>query len=277
MGLNSCLYETEIMHHRLSPKEHRFSYRFFSFYLDLEEIDEVVRRVFLFSRNKLNAYSFFDKDHLEIGGQSIKENILLYLKEQGIDLAGGRIMLLTYVRTFGYVFNPVSFYYCFDKAGHPVCVVAQIGNTFGELKAFLIRGDKWKHDRFKDRQDKFYYISPFTQLDDQLDFKLAIPDQHLNVMIDTSKSGKKVILTAMMGNKKPLDSRQLCWLTLKFPFVTLKVITLIHWHALLLWFKSIPHEEKTSNMHLQKEVHRVWGKDVKLRGFVRPEKIRSLR
>lgn len=258
--MNSCLYETEIMHHRLAPKEHRFSYKFFSFYLDLDEIDEIARKVLFLSRNKMNVYSFYDIDHLIKGQRSIKDNILSYLRDHGIDLQGGRIMLLTYLRTFGYVFNPVSLYYCFDKDNKPLCVVPEIGNTFGELKLFFIGTEDLNGSKFKDSQEKFYYISPFTQLDDTLDFRLTIPSDRLNICIDTSKNGKKIILTSMIGEKKKLTNGNLLWMSIKFPLITLKVITLIHWHAFMLWLKKIPHEEKTNNPHMQKEVRRAWNK-----------------
>jgi DUF1365 family protein len=243
------------MHHRLSPKEHRFSYKFFSFYLDLDEIDQLARQIFLLSRNKFNLYAFYDRDHLQVEGHAIKENILSYLKGNGIDLKGGRVMLLTYLRTLGYVFNPVSFYFCFDVKGQPVCVVPEIGNTFGELKPFFIGPEDLSGNKFKDSQNKYYYISPFMKLDDTLDLKLTIPGERLNICIDTSRNGKKVILTTMMGKKTELTNRSLLWLTCKFPFITLKVITLIHWHALLLWLKKMPYEEKTNNPHLQKEIY----------------------
>lgn len=256
MDLNSCLYETTIMHHRLSPKTHKFSYRFFSFYLDLDELDVLSRKIRLFSWNKGNVYALYDRDHMQIPGNSIKGSVMAYLREQGIDLTGGRVMMLAYLRTFGYVFNPVTFYYCFDKNNIPVCVIPEIGNTFGELKPFFIGEDHLREGKFTDRQDKYYYISPFTRLDDQLDFKLTIPGDKLNVRIDTSREGQKVILTSMVGNKRALTNRNILWFTVKFPLITLKVITLIHWHAFLLWMKKIPFEEKTNNMHLQKGVHR---------------------
>lgn len=258
--MNSCLYETVIMHHRLVPKEHKFKYRFFSFYLDLDEIDELSKKIFILSRNKFNVYSFYDSDHWGSQQSSIKENILLYLKGKGIDLNGGRIMVLTYLRTFGYVFNPVSLYYCFDNANNPLCVVPEIGNTFGELKPFFVGKEDLDGNKFKDSQTKFYYISPFTKLDDTLDFKLTIPSDRLNICIDTSRNSQKILLTSMIGDKKELTNRNLLWMSFKFPLITLKVIVLIHWHALLLWLKKIPYEEKTSNPHYQKEVFRAWNK-----------------
>ena len=163
-------------------------------------------------------------------------------------------MLLTYLRTFGYVFNPVSFYFCFDQQGQAVCVVPEIGNTFGEIKPFMV--NSLRDGRFVDTQSKFFYISPFNKLDDQLDYKLMIPGEYLNIHVDTSCDSKKIMLATMAGVRKKLTTRNLTWLTLKFPFVTLKVISLIHWHAALLWFKKVPYEEKYSNPHLQKEVLR---------------------
>lgn len=258
MDLKSCLYTTTIMHHRLSPTEHRFDYRFFSFYLDLDELDVLNEQVPSFSRNRFNLYSFFDRDHILRQGLSIKESVHAYLKENGIDLSGGRIMLLTYLRTMGYVFNPVSFFYCFDQHGHPVCVVAEIGNTFGEQKYFLMKYDDFQKEAFRADRDKHYYISPFTHLDDQLNFKLAIPSDKLNIRIDTAKPNQdKVVLTSMLGDRLDLTDKNLWALTLQIPLVTLKAIFLIHWHALLLWMKKVPHQEKTANMHLQKGVYRV--------------------
>ncbi len=258
--MNSCLYQTEIMHHRLVPKEHKFTYQFFSFYLDLDEIDELASKIFLLGRNKFNLYSFCDKDHFSRQQGSIKDNILGYLKSKGVDLNGGRIMILTFLRTFGYVFNPVSLYYCFDNDNNPVCVVPEIGNTFGELKMFFVGKQDFDGRKFSDSQSKFYYISPFTKLDDTLDFRLTIPDERLNICIDTSRRGEKIVLTSMVGDKKQLTNTNVLAMSIKFPLVTLKVIVLIHWHALMLWLKKIPYEEKTSNLHDQKEVLRAWNK-----------------
>ncbi len=255
--MNSCLYETRIMHSRLEPKKHRFAYGFFSFYLDLDEIDELARKIPGFSRNRWDLYSFHDRDHVDMGRGSVKHNILAFLGEHGIGLDGGRIMLLTYLRTFGYLFNPVSFFFCFDAEERPVCVVAEVGNTFGEMKLFLIRDGAFKDGRFRDRHDKYYYVSPFTKLDDQLDFRIAVPEEKMTVGVDTSRNGKKVLVASMTGERRELTGGNLLRLSLKFPWITLKVIVLIHWHALLLWIKKIPYELKTSNPHLQKEVHRV--------------------
>lgn len=254
--MRSCLFDTNVMHHRLSPKEHKFNYRFFSFYLDLDEIDALARRSLLLSRNRFNLFSFYDKDHLEIGQGNIKTSITRYLTDNGIESEGGRIMLLGYLRILGYVFNPVSFYFCFDKEDRPLCVVCEIGNTFGELKPFLIRNDKLAKTQFKDEQVKHYYISPFNKLDDRLEFKLEVPGETLNIRINTKRKNGRVLLTSMQGAKKPLNTTTLLKYALLIPFETIKVIVLIHWHALILFLKKIPYEQKDANPQLQKGVYR---------------------
>lgn len=258
MGLNSCIYTTEIMHHRFIPDEHKFSYKFFSFYLDLDEINEVCRKLYLINYNRSNVYSLYDSDHVPDSKTAIKDHIIGYLNRNGINLDGGKIMLLTYLRTFGHLFNPVSFYYCFDFEGNPVCVLPEIGNTFGEIKMFAVSGRKSSNGLFKSEEQKLFYISPFNRLDDYLHFRLGIPDNQLSVVVKTVRDEKTVIVASMQGHREELTDRNLVKLTLRFPFVTVKVISLIYWHAFLLWFKRVPYEEKTSNPHLQKEVYRAW-------------------
>src|SRR5882724_11100576 len=130
--MNSCLYECSVMHHRLSPKEHHFRYRIFMFALDLDELDEVARRVPLFGHNRSTFYAFRDRDHLTLPGcesATTRENVVEFLAQNGICFPGnGRITLVTLPRVLGYIFNPVSFYFCHDSAGAPQCAVVEVGN-----------------------------------------------------------------------------------------------------------------------------------------------------
>ena len=103
--MNSCLYECDIMHYRLEPKKHKFTHRIFMFYFDLDEIDGLTKKITFLSHNRFNIYNFCDSDHISFKGESIKDNVLDYLKTKGVDLPSGKIMLLTNVRTFGYKFN----------------------------------------------------------------------------------------------------------------------------------------------------------------------------
>ncbi len=260
--MNSCLYECTIMHDRQSPRRYKFVHKIFMFYFDLDELPQVSGFSWLLGYNQRRVYDFRDKDHISAGFTSVKENIRSFLKTQGIEQKIHRIQLLTNVRTFGYIFNPVSFYFCFDAQENPVCVVSEIGNTFGELKYFYLGPDKKSTKSFNDRQVKYYYISPFTDLDNQMDFNIQIPDDRLNITIDTLKNGEKFFWSSMTGPRKPLTTVNLIGYTIKYPWVTLKVVFLIHWHAAMLHFiKKVPHHAKEDNPSLQREVFRAWNKN----------------
>ena len=256
--LNSCLYECSVMHHRLAPKQHHLSYNIFMFYLDLDELDEVAKRNALFSRNRFNLYSFRDDDHLKLSGKTVRENLAEYLAQNGITLDFQcRVMLLTLPRVLGYIFNPVSFYFCFDAAGQPLCAVAEVGNTFREMKPFLIRREEMVDGKmFSKIVAKNFYVSPFSSLDLSFDFKLKIPGDKLDIKIDDRDGADKVLISTLTGKRAALTNKNLAWFTLKYPFVTLKVIFLIHWHALRLWLKRVPFYRKVENAALQREVLR---------------------
>ncbi len=253
--MNSCLYECDIMHHRLEPKKNKFSYRLFMFYFDLDELPFWNRTLRLFSWNAANLFSFRDSDHLDRGLGQTKKNILHYLQSQGVDLSDGRIMLLTHLRMFGYVFNPVSFYFCFDPTGNPVCSVAEVGNTFGEKKPYLIMAGRQAGQPFRQRIAKDFYVSPFIDLDTEFDFDLSLPAERLAIHIDDYKDGRRFLLTSLTGKRKALTDAQLAGYTLRFPFLTLKIIFLIHWQALVLWLKGLPFLKKADHPELQKGVY----------------------
>ncbi len=261
MDLNSCLYEVDVMHCRIAPKKHRFTHRIFMFYIDLDEIDTLDRRLPLFTRNRRGIFQFRDDDHLQFGGRSVKENILEYVRQKGVSTPVSRVMLMTNVRTAGYIFNPVSFYFCFGPDDRPVCAVTEVGNTFGEMKPFFLGPETLRKDVFRSEQKKYYYVSPFIDLDVPMDFRLKVPGERLFIGIDDLKRNKKFLYTTMTGRRRPLTNGQLLWLGIKIPLVTLKVIFLIHWHAAILHIiKKLPYHRKNENPHLQREVQRAYKK-----------------
>ena len=258
MGLNSCLYDCEVMHYRLKPKKHKLVHKVFMFYLDLDELDSVVKNVPWIGRNKNNVYAFYDKDHFDFGKDTVKENLKVFLKNNGFGEPIERIMLLTNLRTFGYIFNPVSFYFCFNKENQPRCAVVEIGNTFKELKPYFIGPESLGQEGFVSIHKKEFYISPFANLNVKMEFKLKIPSEILDTRVQDIDDHDKFLYATLTGKKQALNKSNIFWYTLKFPLITLKVIGLIHFHAFLLYLKQVPFHKKEENPQHQKGVLRVY-------------------
>ncbi|WP_259068917.1 DUF1365 domain-containing protein [Mucilaginibacter sp. X4EP1] len=261
--VNSCLYKAKVMHHRLAPKVHSFHYNIFMFYLDLDEIDGLSKRLKFMSRNRFNLFNFRDKDHLQLPkenpdtSKNIRQHITDYLKINGVDIGTGRIMVLTNLCTMGYQFNPVSFYYCYDDQDKPVCSIVEVCNTFLEMKPYFLGADTLKNDQFKLNTEKYFYVSPFIEMDTNFDFDLHIPGEKLQIKIDDyDKEGKRFFISTLNGKQKELKDLTLLIYFFSFPLITLKVIALIHWQALKLWLKKLPFHKKNDDLALQREVYR---------------------
>jgi uncharacterized protein len=203
-----------------------------------------------------------------------------YLAERGVDLTGGRVLLVTLPRVFGYLFNPVSFYFCYDRTGQPVAALAEVTNTFKEMKPYFL-GPETKSGAtdgsgaetplgpqlasaeasaaFRLRTPKFFYVSPFSDVDVAFDFTLRTPHGNLSVQIDDYMGSERTLTSRLEGPRRPLTDGRLAWYTLKYPLITLKIIALIHWHALLLWLKRVPWFGKSARAEDQHTLYRPHG------------------
>lgn len=247
------------MHNRLAPKKHKFNYNIFMFWLDIDRVGEVAERIPLFSHNKRGAFRFNDSDHFKYTEGDARNNLTVrqkldaYLVEIGIVKMPTKVMLLTHVRMLGHVFNPVSFYFCFNEQDGCDYVVTEISNTFGEMKLFLV--DRKNENVFEQYEQKYFYVSPFTDMDTSFEFRYKVPEEKLNIQINVQdKSGDKFFISTLTGTQKTLSNAQLWWYLFRFPFVTVKVVLGIHWQALLLWLKKLPYHKKGADAELQKGI-----------------------
>lgn len=254
--IDSCLYECEVVHERLSPKRHGFRYKLFFMSLDLDELPLLEKRLWCFSRNRWNLYSFFDKDHLDLGCGDTTANITRHLADQGITLpAGSTVRLVTLPRVLGYIFNPVCFYFFYDAEGTPLHAIAEVTNTFHEMKPYVIEQPDAK-GTFDQTVPKHFYVSPFSGLETSFHFQLGVPGEKLRIHIDDLEGGQKTLVSWIHGERRELTSARLVWYLLRYPALTLLVILRIHWHALLLWIKRLPVHSKAAQRDLQRDLFR---------------------
>jgi len=272
--MRSCLYECRVLHARFAPKAHRFLYRIFLFAIDLDELPELHRRLPWFSHNRANLYSFRDRDFLPVTeplhpsasdplchvlrdkAPGLKARVVSYLADRGVDLTGGRVVLVTLPRVLGFLFNPVSFYFCYDRHGACVAALSEVTNTFREVKPFFLGPKTQANGVFRLRVTKHFYVSPFSDVDVEFDFILRPPSDRLAIQIDDYTGDRRMLTSTLTGPARTLTAARLAWYTVKYPLLTLRIIGLIHWHALLLWVKRLKWYPKAARPADQRDLYR---------------------
>lgn len=255
-ALTSSLYDCEVIHERLIPKRHQFRYRLFFMDLDLSELPELSRRLLLFGHNRANLYSFRDSDHLDLGQEGgLRPNLEAWLEEKEIQLEpDDRIRLVTLPRILGYIFNPVCFYFIYSE-GKPKHVIVEVCNTFRELKPYLIDSTE-EPGYFRLTTPKHFYVSPFTSLTAEFDFRVRVPGDDIEIHIDDRENGETTLVSWIRGRRQPLTNARLAWYAIRFPALTLLVMFRIHWQALRLWLKKLPVFRKQADPELQRDLLR---------------------
>lgn len=259
--MNSCIYKCTVMHHRLAPKKNKFNYDVFMFYLDLDELPVLIKRNWLLGWNKFNLFSFYNKDHANTTEgilertSSVKLKVIEYIQSKGIQTVPYRITLLSNLTTMGYLFNPVSFYYLFDKENKPFCCLAEVSNTFGEMKLYLMNSDHLVGDTFSIMVPKNFYVSPFSKANTWFHFILKVPGEKILQRVDdyTNEKGDRFLLSSISGVKEKISDFNLLKRFFSIPFITVKVIVLIHWQAFRIYLKKIPYYRKKEDQQFQQQ------------------------
>lgn len=236
--MNSCLYEGWVRHRRRSPKVNKFRYRMFQVYLDLGELDEVFRGRRLWSTRRSAPAWFRRADHFGDPDTPLDETVRDLVEERTSSRPQGPIRLLAHLRYFGYVMNPVSFYYCFDPADQRVeVIVAEVSNTpWGERYCYVLNARDVGRKRFEFA--KQFHVSPFMDMAQSYRWRFSEPGDSLAVHMENIENGEVVFDATMQLERTEMTAASLARVLAQYPLMTVKVVGAIYWQALKLWWKG---------------------------------------
>ena len=239
--MNSCIYNGEVTHTRFKPVRHFLKYKTFSLLIDLDEINLLDKSIGIFSHNKFNIFSFYDKDHGDRDGGNLKNWVISNLKKFQIKENITNIKVLCYPRILGYVFNPLSIFYCYEK-DKLVAIFYEVKNTFNEQHTYIFKIKN--NEEIIQKCRKKFYVSPFMDMETFYNFKLLNPNDKLSVFIKQTDADGTILTATQTGDKKEFSFKQLAINFIKYPLMTIKIISSIHYEALLLWKKGAIYRKR---------------------------------
>ena len=225
----AAIYRTSISHVRRTPLHNAFTYRSYSWYVDVDALPVLPRPL-------RPLAGFTAADHLGDPDGTLRGNVERYLATQGIDLGGGRITMLASARVFGHVFNPLSLFWCHDAAGELRCVVAEVHNTYGERHCYLLETD----GAGRATVPKAFYVSPFNDIDGRYRMKVPEPGDRLAVSIVLEREGQKPFIATMDGTRSPATTANILAAAIAVPVAPLRVAAQIRWQGIKLWARRLP-------------------------------------
>lgn len=273
--MKSALFCGQVYHKRLRPAVHVLRYRVFSLLLALDEIDALDKQLWLFSRNRWNLFSFYDKDFGECADESLEQYVLRQLEDAGVKQKPHRVLLTCYPRICGYTFNPLSLFYCLDEKDQPIAILHEVHNTFGERHVYVlpVASDSEDAETKKNAQNiesdsesvqesvqepvswinqsikKSLFVSPFAHMNMRYDFRLNVPDERQLLVIRVHDEDGHLLTASYTAERQVLSVFGLLRYFITVPLLTFKVVAGIHWEALRLWIKKVPvfpHQSKQS-------------------------------
>ncbi len=207
----AALYFGEVMHARLKPMGHRFSYRVMSLLIDLDRLNEADRQSVLFAVNRAALYSFCEADHGKRDGSTLRAYAQNCAVQHGINLAGGRVWLLCYPRQLGFTFNPLSVYFCYRAGGELALMIYEVRNTFGNIHAYVlpVKPGELSVAGVRQQQQKLFYVSPFIEMAMRYHFRVSPPGERLKLRILATDRENPLLAATFNGRRRDLTTAAL--------------------------------------------------------------------
>lgn len=246
----SAIYCGQVRHRRNQPVVHDFDYRLFMMYLDLAELPGLFSGRWFWSARRPALARFRREDHLGDANIPLDEAVRELVEEETGMRPDGPVRLLTQLSYFGYVFNPVSFYYCFNADDTELeTIVAEVNNTpWGERHCYVLpqsmNHGAGGHKRYFPHKEM--HVSPFMQMDVDYDWRFNTPGEKLVVHMENARKGKKIFDATMRFERREISAGSLAGILVSYPLMTVKIIAAIHWQALKLWLKGAPVHDHPS-------------------------------
>lgn len=240
MNLASAIYSGPVVHERFRPKRHSLRYCVFALLLDLDELADLDRKHGLIAYNRRGILSFHDSDHGPATGEALRPWVEARLEEANIEPDGGAIRLLCYPRIMGYVFNPLSVYFCYRLDGSLAAILYEVCNTYRERHTYVIPVHDSSGRVVRQKCSKALYVSPFSKMETEYLFRMAPPADHVGIAIRQEDDDGLLLAATFSGTRSALTRAALLRCLARFPFLCFKVIAGIHWEAFRMWLKGFP-------------------------------------
>lgn len=235
---NEGLYRGEVVHARLRPVAHKLSYKVFSLLTDIDRLDELGRRLKLFSYNRFGLTSVCDKDHFE--GKPLRQSLDSIAAKAGMAHLVDRYLMLAYPRILGFVFNPITVFYGLDKAGTPRLMIYEVNNTFGQKQTYVLPVEETKTDGLIHQAcAKTFYVSPFNNVEGDYAFHITPPSEEMTIGVALKTDGEPLLRAHFRGRHEPVTDTGLLKALLAYGWMSINVVVAIHFEALKLWLKGL--------------------------------------
>ena len=246
--METCIYKGFVTHRRFKPARHYFSYKTFSILFNLAELEDLHKKIGIFSFNKFNIFSFYNKDHGSRDGNDLTEWVKKNLKKYNLNFNVSKITLLCFPRIFGYVFNPLSIFYCYEQ-NVLKAILYEVKNTFNEQHTYVFPVNN-SSKIITQHCDKKFYVSPFIEMNTFYNFRLTEPNESIRILIKQTDKEGKILVACQVGRKQKISLKQLLINFSIHPMMTFKIMISIHYEALRLWKKGATYykrQVKTKN------------------------------